>query len=59
MINKDFKRDWKHYNGEINVIHCRHFSLGVDKDGIGFSFIIEPLYKIVYIQILCLIIRFH
>ena len=59
MINKNFKRDWKIYNGEINVIDCKHFSLDIDKEGIGFSFVVEPFYRMIYIQILCLVIRFH
>lgn len=58
MINKNFKRDWK-YGGEVNIIDCKHFSLDFNKEGIGFSFIIEPFFRLLYIQILNLAIRFY
>ena len=59
MINKDFKRDWKIYNGEITVIDCKHFSFDIDKDWLGFGFDVSLEFRMIYIRVLCLVIRFY
>ena len=59
MINKNFKQDWQRYNGEITVIDCKHFSFDIDKDWLGVGFDISLGFRMIYIKILCLAIRFY
>ena len=58
MINKNFKQDWKRYNGEINVIDCKHFSVDIDKDYFGFVLEFSITFRMVYIKIFNIVIRF-
>ena len=59
MINKDFKRDWKVYGGEINVIDSKHFSFDIDKDYISFGINVSFTYRLMCISFLCFVIRFY
>ena len=59
MINKNFNQDWQRMNGEVSMIDCKHFSVDIDKDWLGFSIDISFGFRMVYIKILCLVIRFY
>lgn len=59
MINKDFKRDWKYYGGEVNIIDTKHFSLDFDKDYITFQISFSWSYRLLVISIFNLVFRFH
>ncbi len=59
MINKDFKRDYKIYGGEVNVIDTLHFSLDIDKDFLGLSVDLSLVYRMIYIKIFCFVIRIY
>lgn len=51
MINKNFKRDWRYYNGSISLIECRHFELAIDKDWFALSISISRRLAVFVIQI--------
>jgi len=60
MFNKEFKRDWKEYDGEIGVFESKHFQFSIDKDFIGISLIyIHRRPRIFYLKLFCLCIRFY
>lgn len=59
MINKDFKRDWKYFSGEVNVIDTKHFSLDFDKDCITFQISFSWSYRLLVISIFNLVFRFY
>lgn len=59
MINKNFRRDWNIYGGEINVIDSKHFSLDIDKDYISFSISFSFKLRLLYIAFLCFVIRIY
>lgn len=51
MLNKNFKKDWRYYNGSISLIECKHFELAIDKDWFGISISISPRLAMFVIQI--------
>lgn len=59
MINKNFRRDWNIYSGEINVIDSKHFNLNIDKDYISFSISLSFKLRLLYIAFLCFVIRIY
>ena len=60
MINKNFKDDWKRTtNGEVDVIDAKHFGLAIDKDIFGFALDISFSFRMVYIRIFNIAIRFY
>lgn len=59
MINKDFKRDWKVFGGEVNIIETKHLSIGLDKDFITFQVSFSWRYRFLIISIFNLVFRFY
>lgn len=59
MINKNFKRDWKIFGGEVNIIETEHFSLDFDKDYITFQISFSWRYRLLVISIFNLVFRFY
>lgn len=59
MINKNFKRDWEVMGGEVNLIDTAHFSFDIDKDFIGLAFHISYTFRMVYIKMFFLVMRFY
>ena len=59
MINKNFKRDWKLYGGEVNIIDTKHFSLDFDKDCIAFKICFSWKFRLLVISIFNLVFRFY
>lgn len=60
MFNKEFKRDWKEYDGEIEVFKSKHFQFGIDKDFIGISLIyLHHHPRIFYLKLFCFVIRIY
>lgn len=57
MINKNFKRDWKTFGGEIELLIFEHFEFSIDKDYIGFGFEFSWKYRLLYFRFLNLVIR--
>lgn len=56
MLNKNFKREWKLFGPEVNILESEHFVLAIDKDWIALDIAIAPKLKMLRIQILCIII---
>ncbi len=59
MFNKEFKRDWKIYDGEITVFDSKHFSFDIDKDFIGIALEYIHRYRLFYLKLFCFCIRFY
>lgn len=59
MINKNFKRDWKNFGGEVNIIESEHFSLDFDKDYITFQISFSWRYRLLVVSIFNLVFRFY
>lgn len=59
MLNKDFKRDWKYFGGEVNIIETEHFSLDFDKDYITFQISFSWRYRLLVVSIFNLVFRFY
>ena len=57
MINKDFKRDWNVFGGEVNLLIFKHWELSIDKDSVGVAIDISFRYHFAYIKLLWLVIR--
>ena len=55
MFNKNFKDDWRVYNGQISVLTTKHLSIDVDKDYIGLGIEISHIYRLIYIKLLNLV----
>lgn len=59
MINKDFKKDWKIFGGEVGLLSTNHFSIDIDKDYFSISISMSWKYRLVYIAIGHLVFRFY
>lgn len=59
MINKDFKTEWAHYGGTINVFDTKHFSFDIDKEFFSISISVSWVYRMIYIGIGHLIFRIY
>lgn len=59
MINKDFKKDWKIFGGEIELLSAKHFSIAIDKDYFSISISMSWKFRFVYIAIGHLVFRFY
>lgn len=59
MINKNFKKDWKIFGGEIGLLSTEHFSADIDKDYFSISVSVSWKYRLVYIAIGHLVFRFY
>ena len=59
MINKDFKFEWAHFGGEVNVIDAKHFKLSIDKDYVAFQISFSWRYRLLVISIFNLVFRFY
>ena len=59
MINKDFKSDWVHFGGEVNIITAKHFSLYFNKDFVTFQISFSLRYRLLVISIFNLVFRFY
>ena len=59
MINRNFKRDWKHYNGQIDLLTGKHLTLSVDKDYISFSLSISWRYMLIDLRLFNLVLTIY
>ena len=59
MINKHFKRDWKIFDGEINVMTTSHFSIDIDKDNFNLSISVSWRFRLIYIALGHLVFRIY
>lgn len=57
MLNKDFKKDWRTYGGDVVIADFSHAEISFDKDSIGISVDISLKYRMVYIKVLNLVFR--
>lgn len=57
MINKNFKRDWEIFGGEIELLLFEHLEISIDKDGIGFGLEFSWVYRLLYFKFLNLVFR--
>lgn len=57
MLNKDFKKDWKTFSGEIVIADFSHAEISFDKEFIGLSVDISLEYRMIYIKVLNLVFR--
>lgn len=59
MINKNFKRDWRIFDGEITLMNTKHFSVDIDKDYFSVSISGSWKYRLIYVAIGHIIFRFY
>ena len=59
MLNRNFKKEWKLFNGEIMIWMANHFELAFDKEYIGIGLEISYSYRTLYLKLLNLVIRIY
>ena len=57
MFNKNFRKDWKIFGGEIDILTFNHLEIAFDKDYIGVGFEYSHMYRTLYVKLLNIVIR--
>ena len=57
MFNKNFRKDWNTFSGEIDILTLNHLELAFDKDCIGVGIEYARVFRTLYVKLLNIVIR--
>lgn len=57
MFNKNFRKDWKIFGGEIDILTLNHLEIAFDKDCFGVGIEYARVFRTLYVKLLNIVIR--